>query len=93
MLGLAGDVHINQWMMLASARTIAVNLTILGAASNIIIINAAESRGSTIAYTYAEFFKIGVIVTIANIGVYYLFLTKNLNSFNTLIGKVVGYKS
>jgi Na+/H+ antiporter NhaD/arsenite permease-like protein len=73
--GFAGDAHINQWMMLASASTIAGNLTILGAASNIIIINAAESRGSTTAFTYTEFFKIGAIITIVNIGVYYLFLT------------------
>jgi Na+/H+ antiporter NhaD/arsenite permease-like protein len=73
--GFVGDSHINQWMMLASASTIAGNLTILGAASNIIIINAAESRGSTTVFTYVEFFKIGAIVTIANISIYYLFLT------------------
>ena len=71
---IVGDAHVNQWMMLASASTIAGNLTILGAASNIIIINAAESRGST-AFMYAEFFKIGAIITIVNISVYYLFLT------------------
>jgi Na+/H+ antiporter NhaD/arsenite permease-like protein len=73
--GFVGDAYVNQWMMLASASTIVGNLTILGAASNIIIINAAESRGSTIAFTYAEFLKIGVIVIFANISVYYLFLT------------------
>jgi Na+/H+ antiporter NhaD/arsenite permease-like protein len=70
--GFAGDAHVNQWMMLASASTIAGNLTILGAASNIIIINAAESRGSS-AFTFAGFFKIGAVVTLANISVYYLF--------------------
>jgi Na+/H+ antiporter NhaD/arsenite permease-like protein len=73
--GFVGDAHVNQWMMLASASTIAGNLTILGAASNIIIINAAESRGSTTAFTYTEFFKIGAIITIVNISIYYLFLT------------------
>jgi Na+/H+ antiporter NhaD/arsenite permease-like protein len=71
---VVGNAHINQWMMLASASTIAGNLTILGAASNIIIINAAESRGLT-AFTFAEFLKIGAIITIVNISVYYLFLT------------------
>lgn len=72
--GFGGDAHINQWMMLASASTIAGNLTILGAASNVIIINAAESRGST-AFTFAEFFKIGAIVTFVNIIVYFLLVT------------------
>jgi len=60
--------------MLASASTIAGNLTILGAASNVIIINAAESRGST-AFTFSEFFKIGAIVTFVNIIVYFLLIT------------------
>jgi Na+/H+ antiporter NhaD/arsenite permease-like protein len=70
-----GEVNNNtsQWMMLAAASTIAGNLTILAAASNIIIIEAAESR-SIKAYTFFEYFKIGVVVTLANMGVYYLFL-------------------
>jgi Na+/H+ antiporter NhaD/arsenite permease-like protein len=63
----------SQWMMLAAASTIAGNLTILAAASNIIIIEAAESRGVK-AFTFFEFFKIGVVVTLANIVVYYLFM-------------------
>ena len=36
--------HVNQWMMLAAASTIAGNLTILAAASNIIILEVAESK-------------------------------------------------
>jgi Na+/H+ antiporter NhaD/arsenite permease-like protein len=60
-------------MMLAAASTIAGNLTILAAASNIIIIEAAESRGIE-AFTFFEFFKIGIIVTLVNIIVYYLFI-------------------
>jgi Na+/H+ antiporter NhaD/arsenite permease-like protein len=36
---------VSEWMMFAAASTIAGNLTIFGAASNIIIIEAAESRG------------------------------------------------
>jgi Na+/H+ antiporter NhaD/arsenite permease-like protein len=63
----------NQWMMLAAASTIAGNLTILAAASNIIIIEAAESRGVK-SFTFFEFFKIGVVVTLVNIIVYYLFM-------------------
>jgi Na+/H+ antiporter NhaD/arsenite permease-like protein len=63
----------SQWMMLAAASTIAGNLTILAAASNIIIIEAAESKGIK-AFTFFEYFKIGAVVTLANIVVYYLFL-------------------
>ena len=65
--------HIEQWMMLASASTIAGNLTILGAASTIIIIQASESKGVK-AFTFLEFLKIGSIVTVVNLAVYYLFL-------------------
>ncbi len=67
------DTHIVQWMMLAASSTIAGNLTILGAASTIIIIQATESRGVK-AFTFLEFFKIGSIVTAVNLAVYYLFL-------------------
>ena len=72
--GFGGDSHISQWMMLASASTIAGNLTILGAASNIIIIDVAESKNVR-TFTFFEFFKIGVLVTLANIVIYYLFIT------------------
>jgi Na+/H+ antiporter NhaD/arsenite permease-like protein len=64
----------SQWMMLAAASTIAGNLTILAAASNIIIIEAAESRGIK-TFTFFEFLKVGALVTIANIVIYYLFIT------------------
>ena len=64
----------SQWMMLAAASTIAGNLTILAAASNIIIIEAAESRGIK-AFTFFEFLKVGALITIANIVIYYLFIT------------------
>ncbi|WP_148680837.1 ArsB/NhaD family transporter [Candidatus Nitrososphaera gargensis] len=70
--GFTGQ-HVDQWMMLAAASTIAGNLTILGAASNIIIIEAAESRGVT-AFSFLEFFKVGSIVTAANLAVYYVFI-------------------
>jgi Na+/H+ antiporter NhaD/arsenite permease-like protein len=66
-------IHVVQWMMLAAASTIAGNLTILGAASSIIIIQAAESKGIK-AFTFLEFFKIGVVVTVVNLAVYYLFI-------------------
>ena len=65
--------HVAQWMMLAAASTISGNLTILGAASTIIIIQATESRGVK-AFTFLEFLKIGSVVTVANLAVYYLFV-------------------
>ncbi len=62
-----------QMMALAAGSTIAGNLTILGAASNIIIIQNAEKRsGATL--TFLEFVKIGVPLTILNVTVYWLFL-------------------
>jgi Na+/H+ antiporter NhaD/arsenite permease-like protein len=74
--GSASDNAANttsQWMVLAAASTIAGSLTILAAASNIIIIEAAESRGIK-AFTFFEFFKIGALVTPANVVIYYLFI-------------------
>ena len=65
--------HVDQWVMLAAASTIAGNLTVLGAASNIIIIEAAESRGVR-AFTFLEFLKVGSLITAANIVIYYLFI-------------------
>jgi Na+/H+ antiporter NhaD/arsenite permease-like protein len=70
--GFTGQ-HVDQWMMLAAASTIAGNLTILGAASNIIIIEAAESRGVH-AFSFMEFFKVGSMVTAANLAVYFVFI-------------------
>jgi Na+/H+ antiporter NhaD/arsenite permease-like protein len=70
-MGFSG-AHVIQWLMLAAASTIAGNLTVLGAASNIIIIEAAEARGVR-AFTFLEFFKVGSIVTAVNIAIYFVF--------------------
>jgi Na+/H+ antiporter NhaD/arsenite permease-like protein len=59
-------------MALAAGSTIAGNLSILGAASNVIIIQNAEKKaGETL--TFWEFVKIGVPVTIINVFVYWLY--------------------
>jgi Na+/H+ antiporter NhaD/arsenite permease-like protein len=65
---------VSEWMMLAAASTIAGNLTIFGAASNIIIIEAAESSGVK-TFSFFEFLKIGSVVTASNIIIYYVFTT------------------
>ena len=60
-------------MILAASSTIAGNLTILGAASNIIIIQTAESKGIR-PFTFMKFLKIGVIVTFVSTIIFYLFI-------------------
>jgi len=69
--------YVNQdtqiWMALAGASTLAGNLTILGAASNVIILEAAEKRKEK-AFSFIEFLKVGSIVTAANIAILCAFL-------------------
>ena len=67
------ETHVDQWMMLAASSTIAGNLTILGAASNIIIIQTAESKGIR-PFTFWEFFKIGIIITSISSIIFFLFI-------------------
>jgi len=59
-------------MALAAGSTIAGNLFILGAASNVIIIQNAEQSGETI--TFLEFARVGVPLTAVNLLVYWLLL-------------------
>ncbi|ODS41813.1 MAG: anion transporter [Candidatus Altiarchaeales archaeon IMC4] len=63
----------NGIMALAAGSTIAGNLSIMGAASNIIIIQNAEKNGETL--TFIDFVKVGVPLTIANVLVYWIFLS------------------
>jgi Na+/H+ antiporter NhaD/arsenite permease-like protein len=64
---------VKEWVALAGASTLAGNLTLLGAASNLIILEAAAKSRHT--FTFLEFFKIGSIVTCVNIAILLLFLT------------------
>ncbi|MCS6767605.1 MAG: SLC13 family permease [Candidatus Nitrosocaldus sp.] len=59
--GFSSD-DIKAWVALAGASTLAGNLTILGAASNLIILEAARKEG----FTFMEFFRIGSMVTAVN---------------------------
>lgn len=68
-----GGVSTIQLVALAAGSTIAGNLFILGAASNVIIIQNAEKNGETL--TFFEFAKVGLPLTILNIIVYWIFLT------------------
>lgn len=60
-------------VVLAAGSTIAGNLSILGAASNVIIIQNAEKSGETLSFW--EFFRVGLPLTILNAAVYWIFLT------------------
>lgn len=60
-------------MALAAGSTIAGNMLILGAASNVIIVQGAEKEGETL--TFGEFARIGIPLTVAQTAVYVLFLS------------------
>lgn len=60
-------------MALAAGSTIAGNLFILGAASNIIIIQNAEKQGETL--TFWEFARIGLPLTVVQTLIYWLYLS------------------
>ncbi|MDW7731944.1 MAG: SLC13 family permease [Methanolobus sp.] len=61
-------------LALAAGSTIAGNLSILGAASNVIIIQNAE-RKANVTLKFMEFARIGVPLTIIQACVYWLFLS------------------
>lgn len=61
-----------QLMALAAGSTIAGNLLIFGAASNVIIIQNAEKEGETLSFT--EFLKVGFLITFLDAIIYYIFL-------------------
>ena len=60
-------------MALAAGSTIAGNLFVLGAASNVIIIQNAEKRSKE-KLGFFEFARVGVPLTIINMLVYWVFL-------------------
>ncbi|MBI2126676.1 MAG: citrate transporter [Thaumarchaeota archaeon] len=66
------SMDVEAWVALAGASTLAGNLTILGAASTIIILEVAEEKGHS--FSFYEYLKIGSIVTLANIVVLSLWL-------------------
>ncbi len=71
---LAGlGASVEAYMALAAGSTIAGLLTILGAASNVIIIQNAEKRAG-VTLTFAEFARLGIPCTAVCAGVYWLFL-------------------
>ncbi len=72
LLAQAGGSN-HEMLALAAGSTIAGNLLILGAASNVIIIQNAEKKsGETI--TFFDFARIGIPLTLTNAFIYWIFL-------------------
>lgn len=61
-------------MALAAGSTIAGNLLIIGAASNIIIIQNTEKRGHK-CFSFLEFAKVGIPLAAMNLFIYWIFLS------------------
>lgn len=55
------------WLLLSIATTFAGNLTLLGSVANLIVAEAARKRGITLSF--AEYLKVGVIVTVVSVSV------------------------
>ncbi len=68
-----GLLDTKAWLALAGSSTLAGNLTILGAASTIIILEGAEEKGCT--FSFYEYLKIGSLVTLVNVTVLIIWLT------------------
>lgn len=71
-LPLLHGASVKGMMALAAGSTIAGNLFILGAASNVIIIQNAEKENETL--TFLDFARVGIPLTILNMIVYMIFL-------------------
>lgn len=69
---MGSGVSQGQLMALAAGSTIAGNLLILGAASNVIILQNAEKEGET--FSFMEFAKIGLLISFLNAIIYFIFL-------------------
>ena len=72
LLGLGAGTR--ELMALVAGSTIAGNFLIIGAASNLIILQSAEKHGDR-GIRFLEFAKVGAPLTLMNIAVYWLFLT------------------
>jgi Na+/H+ antiporter NhaD/arsenite permease-like protein len=69
---MGNNISQEQLMALAAGSTIAGNLLILGAASNVIIIQNAEKEGETLSFV--EFSRIGILLTFLDAIIYFIFI-------------------
>ncbi len=70
---LHAGVGVEELMALAAGSTIAGNMFILGAASNVIVLHQAERRAH-VTISFWEFAKVGIPLTLLNLFVYWIFL-------------------
>lgn len=68
-----GATDIIPWLALAAGSTLAGNLTVLGAVSNVIIIDSAENRKEK-AFGFLEFVKYGALITVVTALIFTVFL-------------------
>lgn len=66
------DAGIGSHLVLAAASTLAGNLLIPGAASNVIIVQSAERHGAHLGFF--AFARVGIPLTLIQVGVYWLLL-------------------
>lgn len=59
--------NIPAWIALGAGSTLAGNLTLLGAASTLIIVEEAEKEGQTVGFF--EFLKVGIVITVVTVAV------------------------
>ncbi len=76
-LPVLGDLNSSQLMALAAGSTIAGNCLILGAASNVIIVQHAEKHNATLGFF--EFARIGIPLSLLNLLVYWLWFRYGFN--------------
>ncbi|BFH72651.1 anion transporter [Sulfurisphaera javensis] len=69
-----GATSIVDWIALAAGSTIAGNFTLIGAASNIIISEASESRGGK-SFNFFEFMKYSLPILAVNFVILYVFIS------------------
>ncbi len=67
-----GGAQAKVWLALGAGATLAGNLTLLGAASNLIVVNQAERAGLKIGF--GQFARYGIPLTLITIGVTFLAL-------------------
>jgi len=67
-----GSQNVSAWVALAAGSTLTGSLTILGAASTLIIVEEAEKEGQTVGFF--EFAKVGILVTVVTVTVLYFSL-------------------
>ena len=67
-----GSQSVYAWIALGAGSTLAGNLTLLGAASTLIIVEEAEKQGQTLGFF--DFLKVGIPVTVVTVMVLYFSL-------------------